>query len=262
MTTADEKLKVLFEEKRRVLREQGHYTHRRLEDAFHQRQTGTYLKDFVFGANDGIVTTFAVVAGAAGANLGNVVVVILGFANLLADGLSMGLGNYLGERSDDLYNRGQREKEYWEIERFPAIEEEEIREIFQKWGFAGSPLDTAVATLKKNKDAWVDFMMREELGIVESGGQSSAIKHGLAIIIAFIAAGVIPLLPFLVPAFRDGAFRFSLVLSGLAFFLVGSLRAKLSPIRWWVAGLEVLLIGSVASGAAYLIGKVLEGIVA
>lgn len=262
MGTPDERLQKLFEEKKRILAEHGHYTHRQLEDAFHQRQTGTYLKDFIFGANDGIVTTFAVVAGAAGAGLSNSIIIILGVANLVADGLSMGLGNYLGERSEAAYHRGQREKEFWEVDRFPDIEEHEIREILRdRYGFSGSVLDRAVETLKADRGRWVEFMMREELDIVEETDGSGAAKHGFAMFLSFVAAGVVPLVSFLIPPLRSVAFPISLSLAGLTFFIIGSLRAKLSPTRWWLAGLEVFLVGSVASAAAYLIGKVLERIV-
>lgn len=260
MDIDEQELTRLYEHKRQLLRERGHYTLRQLEDAFHQRKSGTYLKDVIFGANDGIVTTFAVVAGATGASLPGFVVIILGFANLVGDGISMGLGNYLGERSDALYDKGQRQKEFWEIERFPAIEQVEVRGILRdRWGFEGPLLEQALATITKDPKRWVDFMMREELDIIEPEGMSGAAKHGLAIFIAFSLAGLIPLIPFLVPGLPN-RFVWSVLLAGLAFFTLGSLRAKLAPIRWWVAGLEVFLIGSLASGSAYLIGKLLERI--
>lgn len=257
------RLEKLYDEKRRMLQEKGAYTLRQLEDAFHARQTGVYLKDFIFGANDGIVTTFAVVAGAAGANLSSFVVIILGFANLLGDGLSMGLGNFLGDRSDDAYNRGQRQKEFWEVERFPDIERAEVRGLLKdRWGLDGKLLDDMLAHLTSTPQRWVDFMMREELDVVnESAGTKAAAKHGFAMFVDFCLAGFIPLLPFVVPGLHPMAFELSIALSGLTFFVIGSLRARLSPVRWWVAGLEVFLIGSVASGAAYLIGKILERIV-
>lgn len=248
-------LERLFVEKQRLLAERGDYTIRQLEDAFHQRRSGTYLRDFIFGANDGIVTTFAVVAGAAGAGLPSAVVLILGFANLLADGLSMGLGNYLGERSDDAYNRGQRQKEFWEVERFPDIERSEVRGILrQRYGFQGKLLDKAVATITAKPKRWVDFMMREELDIIETSDHSVAAKHGLAMFLSFVSAGLVPLLPFLIPGVQTTAFSLSIVLAAATFFTIGSLRSKLSPLPWWRAGAEVFLIGGLASSVAYLVG--------
>lgn len=264
LTPAEEqRLSALFEEKRRLLKQKGHYTHRQLENAFHQRSAGAYLKDLIFGANDGIVTTFAVVAGAAGANLQNFIIVIMGFANLIGDGLSMGLANFLGEQSDEAYDKGQREKELWEVERFPEIERAEVKGILHhRYGFEGKLLDDVLSHLSADPKRWVDFMMLEELGIVEvSDVTSDAAKHGFAMFLAFVVAGLVPLLPFLIPGLKHNAFPLSVLFAGVTFFIIGSLRSLLTPTKWWKAGFQVFVVGSIASGAAYLIGKVLEGIV-
>lgn len=257
------RLSKLFEEKKRLLGQRGHFTHRQLEDAFHQRQSGLYLRDVIFGANDGIVTTFAVIAGAAGAGLSNSVIIILGVANLIADGLSMGLGNYLGERSDEAYNRGQREKELWEVERFHEIERAEVKGILrQRYGFRGQLLEDTLNHIAAEPKRFVDFMMREELDIIENEGGTGPgpAKHGFAMFLAFVVAGAIPLLPFLV-SLPSGTFGIALALAGIAFFTIGSLRSKLTPVSWWKAGLEVFLIGALASAASYGVGALLEGIV-
>lgn len=251
----------LYQRKKDRLAQKGHFTQRQLEDAFHQRQSGTYLRDVIFGANDGVVTTFAIVAGAAGAGLSNAVIIILGVANLIADGLSMGLGNFLGERSAEAYEGGQRQKEYWETEHVPDVERVEVRGILKsRYGFDGPLLDAAAAHLTADRDRWVEFMMREELDIVGGGG-SGAARHGLAIFLAFVAAGAIPLAPFLLPGLTGVSFPSALVLAGLTFFTIGSLRSRLTPVPWWKAGFEVFLVGSIASAAAYVVGAVLEQIV-
>ena len=113
--------------------------------------SGRYLADFIFGANDGLVTTFAVVAGAQGAHLAPFTVLIFGLANLLADGLSMGLGNYLGPRSEVDYQRRQRLGEIEEIEKFPEMEKEEVEEIFRRWGFTPPLLQEAARTITADK---------------------------------------------------------------------------------------------------------------
>ena len=104
-------------------------------ESFHRTGVGGYLRDFVYGANDGIITTFAVVAGVAGANLSASVVLILGFANLLADGFSMAMSNYLGEKSNRDFVATERGREEWEVERLPEEEREEIRKIYRAKGF-------------------------------------------------------------------------------------------------------------------------------
>lgn len=260
METTDKEIAALFEKKRKLLGLKGNYTLKQLEDAFHQRLSGIYIADVVFGANDGIITTFAVVAGATGAELATVVVIILGFANLVADGLSMGLGNYLGKRSELDYNRGQREKEKWEIENLRGIEVKEVRGIFARYGFVGADLDRAVEIVTNDKKAWVDLMMIEELGIVEDGGGTPA-KHAVVTFISFAAAGLAPLIPYIIGITGKLAFMLSIAFSIVMLFTTGALRAKISPRAWWRAGFEMLIIGTVAAVAAYIVGKLLESIV-
>src|SRR3989339_220693 len=125
-------------------------------EKYHASFGGTYIRDAVFGANDGIVTTFAVVAGVAGANLPLSTVLILGFANLLADGLAMGLGNYLGIKSEVDYIRRERRLEGWETVRAPDLERKEIEAIYRRKGFKGKELQRVVEVITGNKKVWVD----------------------------------------------------------------------------------------------------------
>lgn len=256
----DQELMKQFETKKRLLKEKGNFSYKQLEDAFHQRTSGTYVGDVIFGANDGIVTTFAVVAGSVGAGLSPNIILILGFANLIADGLSMGLGNYLGKKSEREYNAGQREKEIWEIEHFPEIETQEVRTIFEKYGFRGADLNRAVQIVTSDKKAWTELMMVEELGLIEEGDGTPA-RHGLATIVAFDLAGLAPLLPFVFGLSGSVAFGTSIGLAAVILFTTGAFRAKISPRRWWMAGLEMLGVGSIAAVAAYVVGNVLESLV-
>ncbi|USN53087.1 MAG: VIT1/CCC1 transporter family protein [Candidatus Nomurabacteria bacterium] len=257
--TFPKELEEALQRKKQVLNLPENYTHHQVEDVFHQRATGRYLADIVFGASDGLVTTFAVVAGAAGADLAATVIIIIGAANLLGDGLSMGLGNYLGKRSEGEYEKKQHEKENWEIDNFPEIEQHEIKEIFAHWGFQGQALDNAVATVCSNREIWIEIMMKEELGIFKDDDYHPA-KHGLATFIAFALAGFVPLLPFLFGYAGMFAFTASMVLTGLTMFFTGAFRSKISTITFWKGGLEMLAVGAIASGSAYLIGVVLSRI--
>ncbi len=234
--------------------------YRRKENLFHNRRAGSYIKDLVFGANDGIITTFAVVAGATGATLSPIVVIIFGFANLLADGLSMGVGNYLGTKSEQDYQKAQREKEEWEIDHLRNLEVSEIRDIYEKRGFTGKDLERAIELTISDRKRWIDVMMRDELGIIEESHENPA-KHGLATFVAFILAGFIPLLSYLLPIGQSSAFQISLILTALTLFAVGSLRTRITIVSWWRGGLEVLIVGSAAAGAAYFIGYFIEGLV-
>ena len=233
---------------------------KQLEDIYHQRTSGLYLSDMIFGANDGIVTTFAVVAGASGASLSPIVVIILGFANLFGDGLSMGIGNYLGRKSEEAYNKGQREKERFEIQHLRDVEIAETREILQERGFNGHDLDAAMRVITADEDKWIDFMMRDELGIIEEQ-QGSPLTHGVATFAAFAAAGLVPLLPFLIPGLGSLTLPLSILFTAATLFVSGALRARVYPIPWWLAGLEMLIVGSLAAIAAFTIGKLGEGFV-
>lgn len=247
-----------FARKRQALANHGNLSLKKLEDAFHNRTSGVYLADFIFGANDGLVTTFAVVAGSVGANLPSSVVIILGFANLFADSLSMGLGNYLGQSSEHEFEKGLRRKELWEIERFPAIERQEIREIFAEWGFRDADLDRAVAIVSQDKNAWVNLMMAHELGVNEAAAAGTPFKHGMVILTAFITAGFIPIVPFLLMPSGDKTAIIAAVLAGLAMFAIGAFRSRITPLPWAKAGFQMLLVGGIASGVAYVVGEALS----
>lgn len=256
-------LKKEYERKVEALTQSKFRSYKKLEDVesvYHFSRVGKYLGDLVFGANDGIITTFAVVAGAVGASLSPVVIIILGFANLFADGISMGVGNYLGNKSEREYQTRQREKEGWEVDNFPEIEREEIREILRKMGFENSDLDTAVEVISKNKKVWVEFMMRYELGIVVDEDESP-VANGFATFVSFFIAGLIPLLPFLLPFAKTVAFPLSVVSTGTALFAVGALRSLVYPKSWLRGGLEVFLVGSLAASVAYATGFLLEKLI-
>jgi len=122
-----------------------------------------YIKDIVYGANDGIITTFAVVAGVAGAGLANSVIIVLGVASLLADGFSMAASNYLGTRSENSLYRKEEKREMDEVENVPEKEKEEIREIFSREGFDKNQANQLTDIVSNNKKFWVDFMMKYEL---------------------------------------------------------------------------------------------------
>ncbi len=249
-----------FQKKAQLLNLPENEEYKKLEDIYHRRNIGPYVGDMVFGANDGIITTFAIVAGSVGASLSPSVILILGFANIVADGLSMGVGNYLGVKSDRDYQKEQRKKEAWEIENLVDIETEEIREIFRQKGFQGQDLERATQIVTSNKEVWIETMMRDELGIVEETQEDPA-KHGLATFTAFIAAGLIPLVPFFLPIGGASPFAVSILLTGLTLFTVGALRSKITVVSWWRGGLEILLMGGLAAVAAYFIGDFLESLI-
>ncbi|MBJ7522183.1 MAG: VIT1/CCC1 transporter family protein [Solirubrobacteraceae bacterium] len=223
----------------------------------------SYLRDFIYGAIDGTVTTFAVVAGATGAKLGATVVVIMGLANLLADGLSMAVSNYLGTRAEQDQRARARRREQRHVRLVPEGEREEIRQLFAAKGFAGDDLERIVEVITADEDRWLDTMMVEELGY----GPDPTVpwRAAAATFAAFITVGLLPLLPFLLDAV-DGdlvpdPFAWSAALTAGAFFAVGSAKARVVGMRWWRSGLETLLVGGAAAAVAYLVGVLLERVV-
>jgi vacuolar iron transporter family protein len=195
----------------------------------------SYLRDWVYGGIDGSVTTFAVVSGVAGASLPSSVIVILGLANLIADGFSMAASNYSGTRTekqeiDALYAQERRH-----IETHPEGEREEVRQIFEKRGFAGEDLERAVDVVTADQDRWIRFMLTEELG--QPSHVRSAIKAGLSTFAAFAVCGFVPLIPFLL--FMADSYAFSLAATLGVFFGIGSVKSRWLIVPWWRAGLAM-----------------------
>jgi VIT1/CCC1 family predicted Fe2+/Mn2+ transporter len=220
------------------------------------------LRDFVYGAVDGTVTTFAVVAGAEGASLDNRVVVIMGVANLLADGFSMAVSNYLGTRAEREQRELARRQEELHISLVPDGEREEIRQLFAAKGFAGDDLDRVADVITADRDRWVDTMMTEELGYGADAG--SPMRAALATFVAFVVVGTLPLLVFVADLMSDGGiahpFTWSAALTAIAFLAIGSLKARVVKRRWWRSGLETLGVGGAAASVAYFVGLALQGI--
>ncbi len=225
----------------------------------HGSPLGEYIHDIVYGANDGIVTTFAIVSGVAGANLSPMVVLVLGFANVLADGLSMGLGNYLSIRSkQDNYNRLLKE-EGKEIDEIPEIEKEEIREIYEKKGFSGQELELVVEKITSDRQIWLDTMMLEEHGLVNEEGGMPAL-HGFMTFISFLVFGSIPVVAYVVPFAEGNRFLYAIIATGIALLGLGLLRSWVTRERIYKGPLEILFVGAVCSVAAYGVGVMLRGL--
>lgn len=220
-----------------------------------------YIKDIVYGANDGIITTFAVVAGAAGADLSPLVVVILGISNLLADGFSMAASNYLGTRSENSLFREEEKREIYEVEKMPEREKEEIRQIFSERGFGKEEAGKLVDLVSGNKDFWVDFMMKYELKMNKSI-DGHEWKAATLTFLAFVTAGTLPLLPFLfLSAIAGSTLYYSVIFTAVALFFVGSARHFVTKKNWFWSGLEMLFVGGVAAAVAYWVGYFVSNLV-
>ena len=237
------------------------------EPTLHQQHTyfqnfQHYLGEFVYGGIDGSVTTFAVVAGAVGAELSSSIILILGFANLLADGFSMSIGAYLSSKSEQENYEKHKKIEYWEVENMPEIERQEILDIFKAKGFEGQLLEQVTNVICADKDRWVDMMMKEELGMIKE--QRSPIKIGAVTFISFLILGSIPLIVYVadfVFPFKGDLFAFACLLTFLAFTVVGYLKSYITQTSVWKGILETLLLGISAAGVAYFVGDFLEKLI-
>lgn len=219
------------------------------------------LKAAVYGANDGIVTTFAVVAGVAGAGLAPSVILILGIANMIADGLSMGVGDYLGERSERRHLQQQYKIEEWEIKNIPEEESEELTDFFAEYKVSEPDQKSLSKIITKYPKLWTALGFIEEMGVLPEF-ESAQWKTGLTTFIAFVIAGALPLLPYFLELFvefdRTLQFPLSIASTAGALFFVGSLRTFITKGKWWWNGFEMLGIGAIAATAAYILGAVIE----
>lgn len=212
-----------------------------------------YLRDWIYGGIDGSVTTFAVVSGVAGAKLSSWVILVIGFANLFADGFSMAASNYLGTRAEHDDLKRLEAVEYRHIDTFPEGEREEVRQIYKQKGFVGEDLARIVKLITADRRRWVRTMLTEEYGL-PSEVRSPWIA-ALSTFSAFFVCGLIPLLPYL---FRlADAFALSLAVTGATFFVIGSVKSRWSTTSWLRSGALTLFVGAVAAGLAYTAGVVL-----
>ncbi|MEQ8926121.1 MAG: VIT1/CCC1 transporter family protein [Fulvivirga sp.] len=218
-----------------------------------------YISEFVYGGIDGVITTFAVVAGAAGAGADLYWVIIFGFANLVADGFSMSVGNYFSVKADrDNYDK-HKAVEYWEVENLRDREIQEIRDIYEAKGFEGDLLDKVVEVIIKDKEVWVDTMMKEELELVKD--DKTPFKTAFATFVSFNLIGIIPLISYLLAATvnlnTDNLFLISCISTGFALMFVGYLKSIVTETNWTKGVIETLLLGGLAAFLAYYVGEVL-----
>lgn len=223
----------------------------------------TYLKELIYGGVDGSITTFAVVAGFSGAAFSNestsqlsfFVVLLFGLANLFADGVSMGLGNFLAVRSEQSRYKGIRIKEEYASLHDGDREAAETKAILIEKGFAESDAHTLTSIYRTNEQYWVDFLMDNELKIVDPTSENP-IYTGLATFFSFILFGIIPLLPFVLFGTYnpETAFQFSAIGAGSALVLLGVLKWKIVGTKLVKSIGEIVVVGGAAASIAFFVG--------
>ena len=221
-----------------------------------------YLGEFVYGGIDGCITTFAVVAGAVGGKLDTSVMLILGFANLFADGFSMSVGAFLSARSNDkMYEKLLKEESY-EVQYNKEEGREEIRQIYVEKGFEGKLLDDVVEKITSDKEVWIDEMMRSELDMQKE--KRSNLWIGLSTFISFLLIGFIPLIVYVIDFIHPlsiDRFLWTCILAGVGFITVGYFKARLTKQHVFKSVGETLALGGVAALIAYFLGFYLEQLI-
>lgn len=208
------------------------------------------LRDAIYGAIDGAVTTFAIVAGVAGAGLSPFIIVALGIANVLADGFSMAAANYSGTKADLDNIRRIRKVEEYHIKTYPEGERLEVREILSNMGLEGEVLSQATDAVTQDRENWIALMLEGEYGL--GGVDPHPAKSAITTFLSFLVAGAIPLFPFILGV--DDAFAISVTMTMVTFFAIGALKSLWSLSPWWRSAVETLLIGGVAATIAFYVG--------
>lgn len=209
-----------------------------------------YLRDWIYGGIDGAVTTLAVVTGVAGAQLSDWIILALGFANLLADGFSMAASNYLGTKAEHDDWRRLQDIENRHIDLAPDGEREEVRQIYARKGFAGEELRRIVELITADRERWVQTMLADEYGLPRA--IRSPWIAALSTFTAFLICGLAPLLPYLFGS--ENSLTLSALLTGIVFFVIGSVKSRWSTSSWWHSGLTTLAVGATAALLAYCMG--------
>lgn len=216
---------------------------------------GDLVRDIVIGMADGLTVPFALAAGLSGATNSARIIVTAGLAEIAAGSIAMGLGGYLAARGDREHYESERRREYQETVEKPDIEKHEVQEIFVHYGLTATQAAPLVEALAQNQDAWVDFMMRFELGL-EEPDPSRAWKSATTIAVSYIIGGLIPLAPYMFFYSEiTRALTVSVICTLLALLVFGFAKGRATGIAPMRSAFQTMLIGGLAAGAAFLLAR-------
>lgn len=221
-------------------------------------QSSELLRDVVIGMSDGLTVPFALAAGLSGAIDQSSIVVIAGIAEIAAGSIAMGLGGYLAGKTEQDHYESEVKREYDEVENLRHREIEETREFFANIGLSPALQDQATEEISRDKDRWVDFMMKYELGL-DKPDPKRATKSALNIGLSYVAGGIIPLSPYFFIDSSVDALKVSVIATLICLFIFGYFKSKMTGVNAWMGALKVTLIGAVAAAAAFGVAKLFEG---
>jgi VIT1/CCC1 family predicted Fe2+/Mn2+ transporter len=220
-------------------------------------QGSATLRDVVIGMSDGLTVPFALAAGLTGAVASSGIVVTAGLAEIAAGSIAMGLGGYLAARSDTEHYNSEREREVEEVKEQADDERAEVAEVFRGYGLTDEQIAPVLSAFEKNPPAWVDFMMRFELGL-EAPDPSRARQSAFTIAAAYIAGGLVPLSPYLLVHDSHTALAWSVGLTLVALFSFGFVKGRFTGRGPLGAAMETVLVGGLAAGAAFLLARLIS----
>jgi len=222
-------------------------------------KSSDFITDIVIGMSDGLTVPFALAAGLSGAVHSNSVVITAGIAEIVAGSIAMGLGGYLAGKTEQEHYQAELEREYNEVENVPEKEKEEVKEVFALYGLNGSAQNIIAAELSKDKDKWVDFMMKYELGL-EKPNAHRARNSAATIGISYIIGGLIPLTAYFFTHTPYQGLFVSSILTVICLFLFGYFKSKVTGQPPLKGAFKVTLIGIIAAAAAFLIAKTVNNL--
>lgn len=221
-------------------------------------RSSALLTDIVIGMSDGLTVPFALAAGLSGATSNTSIIVIAGIAEICAGSIAMGLGGYLAGKTEQDHYSSEVRREYDEVENLRHVEIQETKEFFANIGLSEELQVKATEEIAQDKDRWVDFMMKYELGLEKPDPQRAG-KSALNIGLSYIAGGIIPLSPYFFIHNSADALKISVVATLVCLFVFGFFKSRITGINPWTGAIRVLLIGAAAAAAAYGVAKLFDG---
>lgn len=220
-------------------------------------QSSDLLKDIVIGMSDGLTVPFALAAGLSGAVDQPRLVILAGLAEIAAGSIAMGLGGYLAGKTEADHYQAELKREYDEVEHMPDAEQAEVRQVFSEWGLSREVQDKAVAEITKDKQRWVSFMMKHELGLDEPDPRRAG-KSAFNIGASYVAGGLVPLMPYFFTDHVLNGLKISIVVTLACLFGFGYFKSRLTGVPPVTGALKVMLIGAAAAATAFGIARLLE----
>jgi len=217
-----------------------------------EHEKGKFIRHFIFGAEDGLISTLGFLSGITGAGLSHFTIAIAGVAEVFAAALSMGIGTYLSSKSQTELIKRNIEIEKIHIEKYPQLEKKEVEDFYRKKGFKGIELKHIVNKICSNKKVLLKEMLTSELGIFPKRFENP-LKSAVVMFISFIILAMIPLLPFIL--IGNSPLTYSIIFTLIVLFLVGATKTRLTKRNWFYSGLEMLVLGLVATIVTFYIGE-------